>query len=392
MRNARRVLLAFAWFLIPYAASLVVSGYRIPGSTLWPWNPNSFDLEIYQRTGQMVLAGQNFYDAPQGYPWIYPPFPALFTTLLAPLSVPAATALWDALSVAVLTALLYRLGFSGGKLALAATICVLLVDPVNLTIGYGQVGILLVGLVCLDSLPGRRFFRRRLLPEGWLIGLGAAVKLTPAVSAAYLFSAGRRKPGLAAFFTFCACTAVGFAVFFQYSADYWLGLLHGNTGMNDGLPFCLNQSIMGALIRLTHGSTAGAMVLIAVVAVAGIAVCVLIHRCGQAALALCLSGLTALLASPISWSHHWVWIVPLAVVLWKTRELPAWYRFSGLFLCLWMAVSPFKWLPNDHFVEYTYGPAAMLLANFGVYLGLLWLLSGFVLAQQLRKRSASLPR
>jgi hypothetical protein len=39
-------------------------------------------------------------------------------------------------------------------------------------------------------------------------------------------------------------------------------------------------------------------------------------------LAICVAGLTSLLASPISWSHHYVWIVPLTVVLRSAHDLP----------------------------------------------------------------------
>jgi alpha-1,2-mannosyltransferase len=40
------------------------------------------DLDVYRRTGSMLLAGQDFYVA-EGLPWIYPPFAALFTVPLA---------------------------------------------------------------------------------------------------------------------------------------------------------------------------------------------------------------------------------------------------------------------------------------------------------------------
>jgi alpha-1,2-mannosyltransferase len=39
------------------------------------------------------------------------------------------------------------------------------------------------------------------------------------------------------------------------------------------------------------------------------------HRRGQALAALLVTAFFALLVSPISWSHHWVWAVPLMVLL-----------------------------------------------------------------------------
>ena len=45
---------------------------------------------------------------------------------------------------------------------------------------------------------------------GILTGVATAVKLTPAVIAAYNFFAGKRRAGIVSFFTFLACTAIGF--------------------------------------------------------------------------------------------------------------------------------------------------------------------------------------
>jgi alpha-1,2-mannosyltransferase len=101
----------------------------------------------------------------------------------------------------------------------------------------------------------------------------------------------------------------------------------------------------------------------------GVAAAVLMHRSGEASLALCLAGLTSLLASPISWSHHYVWIVPLGIVLMKNARLPAIVRVPGLFYAIWTAFAPFKQLPGDHNVELTYPPLHMLVDNLGVFVG-----------------------
>ena len=104
-----------------------------------------------------------------------------------------------------------------------------------------------------------------------------------------------------------------------------------------------------------------------------VAAAVLLHRRGEVALALCLAGLTSLLGSPISWSHHYVWVVPLAVVLWQARGLPAALRWPGLVYCAWVAVAPFMWLPMGEDVELTYTPWQQLVVNGGVLAGVLLL-------------------
>ena len=69
------------WTIPPLLAALYVAGTQIPGSTLWPWRPGMIDLDVYRRTGQLLLAGQDFFNA-DGLPWIYPPFAALGASTL----------------------------------------------------------------------------------------------------------------------------------------------------------------------------------------------------------------------------------------------------------------------------------------------------------------------
>lgn len=356
------------WTIPPLLAALYVAGTQIPGSTLWPWRPGMIDLDVYRRTGQLLLAGQDFFNA-DGLPWIYPPFAALLTVPFAVVGVEAAAIGWLVLCVGALAAMLYRLGFSGWRLSLAATVCVLFVEPVTETLGFGQLGILLVAAAVLDSMPGPRLLSRRIAPEGWLTGLATAVKLTPAVVAAYNFFAGRRKPGLVAFAAFVAATGLGFLLLPAASLHYWGGLLAGETGLNSGIVYATNQSVLGAWTRLLGETSRGGLVLSALVVVLGVAAAVVVHRAGEVGLAICLAGITSLLASPISWSHHYVWIVPLGIVLWQARRLPGWYRWFGLAYVAWGVLAPFKWLPRGDDVELGYAPWQQLVVNIGVLAG-----------------------
>ena len=366
----------------PMLAALYVAGTQIPGAVLWPWHPGMIDLDVYRRTGQLLLAGQDFFDA-EGLPWIYPPFAALLTVPFAVLSFEVAAVGWLALCVAALAAILYRLEFTGWRLSLAVTLCVLFVEPVTETLGFGQLGILLVAAAVLDSMPGPRLLRRRIAPEGWLTGLATAVKLTPATVAAYNFFAGRRKPGLIAFATFVAATGLGFLLLPAASLHYWGGLLAGETGMNSGIVYATNQSVLGVWTRLLGESSRGGLVLSALVVLLGVLAAVVVHRAGEVKLAICLAGVTSLLASPISWSHHYVWVVPLGVVLWQARRLPGWYRWFGLGYVAWGVVAPFKWLPRGDNVELGYAPWQQLVVSVGVVAGVALLASALLLPRLL---------
>lgn len=171
--NWRSVLTTVGWFLPPMAAALYIAAVTIPGSTLVPWSPAMIDLDVYRRTGSMLLAGQDFYVA-EGLPWIYPPFAALLTIPLAVVPLVVAQVGWIALTVVLLMAMLYRLGLSGWVLSLVTTVAVVAAEPVRETLGFGQLGVLLVAAAVLDSMPGRRILPRRVTPEGTWIGLATA--------------------------------------------------------------------------------------------------------------------------------------------------------------------------------------------------------------------------
>ncbi|MEZ5090108.1 MAG: hypothetical protein R2719_10560 [Micropruina sp.] len=72
---------------------------------------------------------------------------------------------------------------------------------------------------------------------------------------------------------------------------------------------------------------------------------------------------------PISWSHHYVWIVPFAVGAAAQSADPGYLRVTGLIYAIWTAFAPFKLLPGDNNVELTYPPLHMFVDNVGVYVG-----------------------
>jgi alpha-1,2-mannosyltransferase len=80
------------------------------------------------------------------------------------------------------------------------------------------------------------------------------------------------------------------------------------------------------------------------------------HHRGQALAALLVSAFYTLLASPISWSHHWVWAVPLIVLLVsrlpRTTPVTAWKRWFGSFAVAAVFIScVLLELPNGRDIE-----------------------------------------
>jgi alpha-1,2-mannosyltransferase len=78
---------------------------------------------------------------------------------------------------------------------------------------------------------------------------------------------------------------------------------------------------------------------------------------GDRVLGTCLAALAMLFASPVSWSHHWVWAVPIALVLWERSRWAA-VSWAAVFVA-----RPIIWPPYSHNREYGWSPLEHLVGN-----------------------------
>ncbi|GAA3107852.1 hypothetical protein GCM10017687_19950 [Streptomyces echinatus] len=193
---------------------------------------------------------------------------------------------------------------------------------------YGQINLLLAvpGAVGPDPPPRRGYDRW----TGVGLGLATAVKLTPALFPVFLLprgswtaagaGAGSRGCGTprGAAVAFAGATVLAAAVLPYDSWRFWTDMVFRASRV--GQPEdTANQALRGVLGRLLHTPDPGALwtVCAAVVAVSGLAVAVRAELRGRRAWAVCACAITTLLISPVSWTHHWVWCVPLVVLLWS---------------------------------------------------------------------------
>lgn len=183
-------------------------------------------------------------------------------------------------------------------------------EPVRVTIGYGQVNLLLALMVLVDCL---------LVPPRWrgyLTGIAASVKLTPAVFLLLFGVTGQRGAALRTVASAAAATVAAVVLAPGSSWRFWTSTVWSNT---TGRPwFTANQSLRGVSERLLHGGGAvgptTALATVVVLVVGAVA----IRRCwlaGWQVSAVSTTGVVGLLVSPVSWSHHWVWVVPLVLGL-----------------------------------------------------------------------------
>ncbi|MEU2771452.1 glycosyltransferase 87 family protein [Streptomyces sp. NPDC007162] len=285
------------------------------------------DLLVYRAEGEAVVHGGDLYGftvTEWRLPATYPPFAAVLFVPTTWIPVPALKVAFlagNALLLAFLVTLSARLAGRTAPLPLlcAATAGALWLEPVFQTLLFGQVNLAITCLVLWD-LPRPSGARAK----GLALGVATGIKLTPAVFIAYLFLTARRKEAGVATAS-CAGTALlGALLLPSATVDFWTRRLF-ETGRVGSAWIVDNQSLQGLIARSLHTGTPGLSWAIptAAVAAAGLWLAVRVHRGDRMAgnrdagdrWGILLTACTALLISPISWSHHWVWCVPLLAVL-----------------------------------------------------------------------------
>lgn len=300
----------FAAGILPLALSLAAltvlcAALRIPMA----------DALVYRAEGAAVAHGTELYGftvTRWHLPATYPPFAAILFVPTTWLPVPVLKAAF-AVGNALLLALLVRLSCRFARIAprpavlLAATAAGLWLEPVFQTLLFGQINLALTCLILWDLTrpPGS-------LGKGFGVGIAAGIKLTPALFLLYALLTGRRREAATGAAAFAGTVLLGALVLPGASADFWTRRLYETDRVGKAW-IVDNQSLQGLVARLLHTPAPGAVWVAVAVAVAAAGLWT--ARRADDRWGVLVTALTALLVSPISWSHHWVWCVPLLAVL-----------------------------------------------------------------------------
>ena len=364
------------------------------------------DLEVYRFGVQAWLAGQDMYGSlpeTSGHitlPFIYPPFAAL---VMVPLAVVPWVLAWVGLlglSTLSLGATLYvfarRLWPSGGwggalsvaSLALPLALAVepgkgidfdvplegrpaLGLEPVLQTLEFGQINLVLMALVALDCLAPHPKW-----PRGMLIGIAAAIKLTPAAFVLFFLLRRDYRAAATAMISGILATGIGLVAAPGPSWTFWSDPAGGVSGS----PFFTNQTFEAVLVRAgMEGSLRTVVWLLLSIGLLALAAPAI--RRAPAPLALVTLAGVALLVSPTSWSHHWVWVAPALLVAAAT----AWAKRSAAWTAVTLTTAAvFVIAPHQHVhprggeQELTWTPLQQVVDGTYVWftvllIGLLWL-------------------
>ncbi|WP_233518538.1 glycosyltransferase 87 family protein [Streptomyces corynorhini] len=343
-----------------------------------PYGPHPYGTGLHGAAGWQLSAG-------------YPPFAAI---LFVPTTWLPVGALKIALLVgnAALFALLVRLSWRFAALSsrptfarvpipvpgtgtfAAFTVAVaggLWLEPVLRTMLFGQISLALACLVLWDlSRP------EYALGKGFALGIAAGIALTPVVFLGHLLLTGRVRAGLTALAALVGTVLLGLLVLPQASGEFWTryvfetgietgteagtgtgtgtgagagtgietgtgtgtGTGHDNDLADADRPWPVgspgNQSLYGLLARVPYAPEPGGwwVVVGGLTAVGGLWIARrAVVRAGSQTWGVLAAALTALLVVPVTWSHHWVWCVPLLAVLVAERR----FRTATVVAVVW---------------------------------------------------------
>jgi alpha-1,2-mannosyltransferase len=352
--------LAWRLFQLLTVAALAWAGWRLLGHI-----PYRIDIEVYRMGGRAWLDGRPLYadgamfhtSAGLDLPFTYPPLAAVAFSPFAWLSLNVASVaitvttlvlliasmvivltrlnVWPQTSITSEPAWLRRCWLAAAIVAPA----VVYLEPIRSNFDFGQINVVLMTLVIADCVP-----RRTPWPRGLLLGVAIALKLTPAVFLLYFLLRRDTRALLVTAASAVVATLAGFAFAWRDSWQYWTETVR-NTDRIGTVTLNTNQNIAGALARMGLGEGERFVVwTLACFAVLSLTVWAArrVLRADQPVLALVCVAMFGLVVSPVSWSHHWVWVLPTVIV---STAIAYRYRHVALGLVTLVGIALMVWTP-----------------------------------------------
>ena len=319
--HALRRFVASAW--APWGLLAVSVLAHVVITELGPEPFNMIDLRVYV-DGAGHLTDGTLYDFSSGasaLPFTYPPFSALIFKPLYWLPWTITRVIWQVTSIAALAAIIYLtlrlMGRAGPRtesrleslpgVVITGTALAMWLEPVRTNFNYGQINLFLAVLVLYGAVATADWV------AGASVGLAAGIKLVPAITGVYYLLQRRFGAIVWALVFFLATVALMLAIIPNETRRYFTKLIL-DPSRTGPVYSAINQSWRGALSRLAgHDVSTSWLVACALTLVIGVWAASAALRSGDRTAALLATQFTGLLISPIAWSHHWIWLLPLLV-------------------------------------------------------------------------------
>jgi alpha-1,2-mannosyltransferase len=373
--SLRKILARWPTILVWAAAAMVTLGLLV----LLTRFANMMDLEINLRAGDRLLAGEQVYDVADpehGFTFTHTPFAALIYAAFSLLGSFAAP-VWTALSLIALLRVCYLMvlrmdpwlpneATTTRTVGLACSLVVL--TPFISNLRLGQISIFILWTAA------EAFLSRRPKVGAVLLGIATAARLTPLGFIVLLPLVNRTREGIISLVSAASCTALAFVILPAPSRSYFQASVIEAERIGGAPEMVSNQSINGLLWRVL--GQGGAPLVWLICASFVMFVCWFLGRRNwsqqQTLTAVGVVALGILLASPVSWDHHWVIAAPvlcgLFVLATRLRSKSLWTLLVITYIVFFARVI---WLvPHFGGVEFSHSGWQVLAANSYVLIGI----------------------
>ncbi|MFA7266073.1 MAG: glycosyltransferase 87 family protein, partial [Candidatus Nanopelagicales bacterium] len=313
--------------LSPDVRRVIVTVAAVIGAVFLTWrmlDGTQIDLRVYLLGADALLDGKSPYDssitinnkAGLVLPFTYSPFAAVVLIPFALLPLKVTLALWSTMCIASLAGIAYltaqRLpGLAGKKYPAWATweiAAVILAvaafaEPIRQNLEAGQVNLMIIFVVMYDTANRTKY-------AGFATGMATGFKVLPGIFIVFMLVTRRWADFGRAMLGFASTLVIGSFFGINNVWQYWTSELFKTERVGE-LVRTSNLSLRGITSR-AFGTDAGTVAWIAVgtlIVVGGFTIAVMWWNRSRL-VAATIVGLVSLLISPISWPHHWVWLVP----------------------------------------------------------------------------------
>jgi alpha-1,2-mannosyltransferase len=346
----------------PYVIATCAATVAIVYLSVWG-RRYGLDLKVYRDSVSFWRSGDNPYLATftqKRLPFTYPPFALLALSPFTWASFPIAQWLLWLASIAAATGSVVLVLRDRGVAVTKRLWCeavawsclsVIVLEPARSGVDYGQIECILMFIVVADLLLVPARYR------GVLTGFAAAVKLTPLVFVMAFVVSRDVKSVIRAAASFLAWTALSWLFWPGLSSLYWFHDV-SQPARDGSIAYSGNQSWYAILHRAPFPANGSALAWLLLSLVTLTVTAFVAWRClnvSQRAFAMILIALAGLLVSPISWTHHWIWVllIPPMLAGHRSPDVPRCVRVLFWGLIALTIAAPYWWfshgIPADVF-------------------------------------------
>jgi alpha-1,2-mannosyltransferase len=316
------------------------------------------DIDVYLTGGKHAFSSDLYSARFEGLYFTYPPFAALVFALPAfVFGFTTVQVLWAVVNIAALATLVYLTlravrpdleASQTWRWSLLLTLPSLALNPIIENIGFGQVNLVL-GVLVLWDLLGRRRIGSVTVPLGVATGIAAAIKLTPLIFVPYLILTRKIRGALNASITFVVCELAAFLASPSSSRAFWTKDVR-DAKRAGALLYTSDQNLQSLLERFHHTQSWPDVVapVVLVVGLGGVCLAAYAWRHSSPILGLLVCAATGLLVSPITWVHHLAWVLPVIIWLALGPDRPRFGRWIAGAVAVLFTIAPIWWVPRSY--------------------------------------------